>query len=202
VGKAVFGCDALFMEPDADADAQLLDDLDRASAAFAQLVDGVSPDQLTASTPCPGVDVRMLVKHLMEGSRYFAALLTRSQPADTVEPAAESLPVAFRAAAAQMLAAFFLPGIFNEIFDSPVGQASGAELARVRLIELVAHGWDLTRATSQSIEVFPADLCDRALVAARQLVTERGRGRFGEQQPVPGDASSVDQLAAYLGRSP
>jgi uncharacterized protein (TIGR03086 family) len=190
------------MEADADADLQLLDDLDRASAAFARLVDGVLPDQLTASTPCPGVDVRALVQHLIDGSRYFTGLLTRSLPADTTEPAAQSLPVAFRAAAAQMLAAFSRPGIFNEIFDSPVGRASGAELARVRLIELVAHGWDLTRATSQSTEIFPAGLCDRALIAARQIVADHGRGRFGEQQPVSDDASSADQLAAYLGRSP
>src|SRR5215471_657872 len=104
------------MGPNAAADAQLLDDLDRASAVFARLVDGVSPDQLTASTPCLGVDVRMLVQHLIEGSRYFAGLLTRSLPGDTTEPTAESLPVAFRAAAAQMLAAFARPGIFNEIF--------------------------------------------------------------------------------------
>ena len=192
----------LFMAPDADAEVQLLEDLDRAGAAFARLVDGVSRDQLTASTPCPGVDVRVLVQHLIEGSRYFTGLLTRSPPADTTEPTAQSLPVAFRAAAAQMLAAFARPGILTEIFDSPVGRASGAELARVRLIELVAHGWDLTRATSQSMEVFPAGLCDRALLAARQIVADHGRGRFGAQEPVSHDASSADQLAAFLGRSP
>jgi hypothetical protein len=52
------------------------------------------------------------------------------------------------------------------------------------------------------MEVFPAGLCDRALLAARQIVADHGRGRFGAQQPVSHDASSADQLAAFLGRSP
>jgi uncharacterized protein (TIGR03086 family) len=186
----------------AEADqAQLLADLGRASTVFAQLVDAVAPDQLAGPTPCPDVDVRMLVEHLIEGSRYFANLVTGSPTPAGAHPA-EPLPAAFRAAAAQLLTAFSAPGILTRMFESPIGRASGAELADIRLIELVTHGWDLARATGQSMTAFPADLCERTLMIARELYADRTGGRFGAPQPVSDTAPAADRLAAFLGRLP
>jgi uncharacterized protein (TIGR03086 family) len=191
-----------FMSDHAEADqSQLLADLGRASTAFAQLADAVAPAQLAGPTPCPDVNVRMLVEHLIEGSCYFANLLAGS-PASAGAHPAEPLPAAFKAAAAQLLTAFSAPGILTQMFESPIGRASGAELAEVRLIELVTHGWDLARATGQSMTAFPADLCERTLMIARQLYTDRTRGRFGAPQPVSDTAPAADRLAAFLGPSP
>lgn len=181
---------------------QLLADLDRATQIFAQLVDNVRPDQLTAPTPCSDIDTRTLIEHLIEGSRYFAALLTGVRAADrSSEP--EPLPAAFRAASGQMLAAFAAPGQLARDYDSPVGspsgRSSGRRLAKVRLIELVVHGWDLARATHQPMGLFPAVLCEHSLAVARELYTDRGAG-FGPPQPVQETASAVDRLAAFLGR--
>ncbi|MGH2729285.1 MAG: maleylpyruvate isomerase N-terminal domain-containing protein, partial [Actinomycetota bacterium] len=37
-----------------------------------KLVAGVSPDQLSASTPCPGFDVRTLLNHIVGGQLLMA----------------------------------------------------------------------------------------------------------------------------------
>lgn len=186
------------MGSDAEAGQQLLADLERAATAFAQLVGAVGPHQLTAATPCPDVDARTLIEHLIDGSRYFAELLAGPGAADP-GPAPESLLGAFATASRQMQAAFAAPGRLAADFDSPVGRSSGTRLAQVRLIELVVHGWDLARATSQPMTAFPADLCQRTLVIARELYTDRGAA-FGPPQPVPETAPVADKLAAFLGR--
>jgi uncharacterized protein (TIGR03086 family) len=181
---------------------QLLADLDRATQVFAQLVDNVRPDQLAAPTPCPDVDARTLIEHLIEGSWYFTALLTEVRAADRA-PEPEPLPAAFRAASGQMLAAFNVPGRLARDYDPPVGspsgRSSGTRLAKVRLIELVVHGWDLARATGQHVDAFPANLCEHSLSVAHELYTDRGAG-FGSPQPVQETAAAVDKLAAFLGR--
>ena len=187
------------MSADAGADQQqLLADLDRATAAFAKLVDATRPDCLTAPTPCPDVDVRMLIEHLIDGSWYFAELLTGSAVPEQAKTTG-SLPAAFRAASGQMLTAFTAPGRLDLDFDSPVGRSSGTKLAKVRLIELVGHGWDLARATDQPMTAFPADLCERTLAIARELFTEQ-RARFDPPRPVQETAHASDKLAAFLGR--
>ena len=181
---------------------QLLADLDLATQVFAELVDNVRPDQLAAPTPCPDVDTRTLIEHLIEGSWYFAELLTGLRAADrTPEP--EPLPAAFRTASEQMLTAFAAPGRLTRDYDSPVGSPSGrstgARLAKVRLIELVVHGWDLARATGQQMGALPANLCEHSLAVAHELYTDRGAG-FGPPQPIQETAPTVDKLAAFLGR--
>lgn len=110
--------------------------------------------------------------------------------------------MAFCAAADQMRAAFAAPEVLDKTFDAPIGTASGTFFAKVRIIELIAHGWDLARATGQSMHVFPDDLCERALAMSREVYADRTRGRFGDEQPVSADAAAADRLAAFLGRTP
>lgn len=189
------------MGTDPDADWQLLADLDLANASFATLVAGISREQMTAPTPCAGVDVRALVEHLIEGSSYFANLLAERRDPVTLDRT-EDLASAFRTVAAQMQVAFTVPGVLDKMFDSPIGAASGVFLAKVRIIELVMHGWDLARATGQSVDIFPDDLCERTLAMSHEVYADRTRGRFGDEQAVPEDAPAVDKLAAFLGRTP
>jgi uncharacterized protein (TIGR03086 family) len=184
----------------ADRD-QLLADLDTATQVFTELLANVRSDQLTAPTPCPGVDTRTLIEHLIEGSWYFAELL--AGPSTVGRPESDPLAAAFLAASGQMLAAFAAPGRLASYYDSPAGspggRSSGTRLAKVRLIELVVHGWDLARATGQHMGAFPAGLSERSLAVARELYTDRGPG-FGPPQPVSESATAVNRLAAFLGR--
>jgi putative transcriptional regulator len=75
-------------------------------------------------------------------------------------------------------------------------------LARVRVVEVLTHGWDLARATGQSGS-FPDDVAERALAGTRRALTERPQGPgapFAAEVAVPPTSPAVDRLAGFLGR--
>ncbi|MGL5808681.1 MAG: hypothetical protein ACRCYQ_01910 [Nocardioides sp.] len=61
-----------------------------------------------------------------------------------------------------------------------MGSATGAERLRIRLYDLLAHGWDLAQATGQPAEL-PDDVAEESLAFARTQLDDR--------------------LAAFLGRT-
>ncbi|MBW8484539.1 TIGR03086 family metal-binding protein [Actinomadura parmotrematis] len=157
-----------------------IDDLDRTVAAVDRLLAAV-PDW-DAPTPCTGWDVRALAAHLALLNLRFAGLA--GEPAG--EPEGDPL-AAWRASAAALRAAF----------DRP--DADGERLA-LRITDLLAHGWDLARATGRPAGL-PDDLAERSLAFVRERLDGRPRGdAFGPERPAPGDAPAIDRLAAYLGR--
>jgi uncharacterized protein (TIGR03086 family) len=81
----------------------------------------------------------------------------------------------------------------------------GAVAGVVALDELIVHGWDLARATSQPFE------CDAASVEACLDVVEQFSGpgseevrgtAFGPVVAVPADAPALDRLIGLTGRDP
>ena len=63
------------------------------------------------------------------------------------------------------------------------------------------HGWDLAQATGQQYRP-PDELVTAASDFAHGVLDPiRGEGTFGPAQPAPADASAVDALAAYTGRT-
>ena len=59
--------------------------LDRAIATGAAVVAGVGPDQFTAPTPCPEMDVRVLLSHLVGVLDRIAALGNGEDPFSVIE---------------------------------------------------------------------------------------------------------------------
>ena len=107
---------------------------------------------------------------------------------------------AYRRSAASLEAAFARVGVLERNYEGPLGSASGAERLRIRLYDLLAHGWDLAQATGIPIQI-PDELAERSLAFAQgQVSTQPRTGRFAEPQPVDGTASALDRLAAFLGR--
>lgn len=102
--------------------------------------------------------------------------------------------------AAALLAAFIAPGVLEREYQGPPGSATGAQRLQIRLYDLLAHGWDLARATGQLAEL-PDDVAERALAFARVQVSEQTRpGRFGPAHAVDEHASGIERLVAFLGR--
>jgi uncharacterized protein (TIGR03086 family) len=70
----------------------------------------------------------------------------------------------------------------------------------IRLYDLLAHGWDIARATGQDPEL-PVDAAEAALRFARDQVVDDARpGRFEPPQPVAEDAPAIERLVGFLGR--
>jgi uncharacterized protein (TIGR03086 family) len=186
-------------------------DNDRLFAAVQRVVDGIEPDQWTASTPCPDWTVLQLLRHLTNGNVIFAKMATRERapgPITAEERAFDWLgpdPAAgFRDSGTMMHDAFMTPGFLDGRFDTPVmGEQSGTTVVRMRMNELLIHGWDLARATAQPADL-PEDLAEGALMLWQTRLADRPRDGmpFDNPKAVPDDAPAIDRLAAYLGRQP
>jgi uncharacterized protein (TIGR03086 family) len=108
---------------------------------------------------------------------------------------------AYRESRSELIAAFGQPGVLERDFPGPLGTATGLDRLQIRLYDLLAHGWDLAQATGQPVEL-PEDLAEQALAFARvQLSSQSRTGRFDSARSISDDASAIDQLAAFLGRS-
>ncbi|MGH3751697.1 MAG: TIGR03086 family metal-binding protein [Pseudonocardiaceae bacterium] len=178
-----------------------LGQLTRAMSAVGQLIDGIRDDQWSAPTPCTDWTVRDVIYHLVGINLVFVARLNDQTPPERGTDVLGDGPAgAYRDSGVAAQGAFEQPGVLERTYHSPLGAATGAELLHWRIADLLAHGWDLARATGQPAEL-PEDLAEQALFFARvQLATMPRTGRFGPAQPVADDASAIDRLVAFLGR--
>ncbi len=181
----------------------MLADFDQALAATGPIVSGIQPGQWAAATPCPGLDVRAVVGHLVTGHLVFMA---RIQGLPVPDRAGDHLgddpAAAFRRSGQALRQAFGGPGVLSETYQGPLGPVPGVFLVQVRIVELLAHGWDLARATGQPAD-FPAGVVERALAQAREQLAVRPSGPgapFAAEVPVAAGAPGIDRLAGFLGR--
>lgn len=180
----------------------LIGDLARSFNAVGALIAQVRPGRWSAPTPCTDWTVRQLIDHLVGMNRVFTALLAgQAPPQRQAVDHVELDPVgAYRDTAAALLSAFAAPGVLDRTYQGPLGSATGAERLKIRLYDLLAHGWDLAAATGQRAEL-PDDAAERSLAFARTQITEQMRpGRFAPAQPVDQQAPAIERLAAFLGR--
>jgi uncharacterized protein (TIGR03086 family) len=182
---------------------QVVTDLDGALTATEAVVAGIQADQWPMPTPCTELDVRGVLNHLVRGNLLFAAIVRdEPRPVPGTDHLGDDPLAAFQQAAGQLRQAFGAPGVLDSVYPAPFGTGPGAVLALVRTVEVLAHGWDLARATGQPAD-FPDDVAERALAGTRWVLAERPEGPgapFAAEVPVARDAPAVDRLAGFLGR--
>ena len=175
-----------------------VDDLARVLDEFDRMVVAVQADQWEAPTPCTEWNVRDLIDHVIRGNLMFAGALRGDEPR-TVDRS--NMVRAFRAGAADLLAAFRLPGVLDKIVHLPFADVPGSVAVHFRTIECLVHGWDLARATGAKPD-FPVEVAEREIENARAALARFPReGPFAPSQPVADDAPALDRLAALMGRT-
>src|SRR5262249_10844077 len=97
--------------------------------------------------------------------------------------------------------AFSRPGMLEQPYESPWGEVPGAVMVQHVINELLAHGWDLARATGQGTDLAPEAARSALDVLRAWHGHARPGGRYAPPQPAPADANPADRLAAYLGRT-
>jgi uncharacterized protein (TIGR03086 family) len=179
-----------------------LDRLDRSFAAVGELVGAIQPGQWSAPTPCLGWTVHRLVEHLIGKNLMFTAVLA----ADPLPQRGDGMPSdqlghVYRESAAVLLDAFAQPGVLERSYEGPLGAATGAERLKIRLYDLLGHGWDLAEALGRPAAL-PEDAAEASLAFARAdgRAVRPGGGCFGPPQPVADGAPAIVRLAAFLGR--
>jgi uncharacterized protein (TIGR03086 family) len=178
-----------------------LDQLQRSLAAVESLIKAILPEQWSAQTPCEEWEVGRVVEHLVGMNHVFAAILVgEPPPQDRENLRCDAAPQLFRDSAITLLDRFAQPGALDRSYAGPLGSATGSDRLRIRLYDLLAHGWDIAIATGQPVQL-PVDAAKDSLVFAREQISDDARaGRFGPSQPTVDSASAIDQLVAFLGR--
>ncbi|MEV0620617.1 TIGR03086 family metal-binding protein [Nonomuraea sp. NPDC050404] len=184
----------------------VLDDL-------ANVIGATTPAQENAPTPCGGLDVVSLRRHLFGGIEYFTIVLAdpagdrRPDPrAYTGPDDAESLVAAVGELRATVLAAL-ADGIEAVPVKVPAlgGTFTGDRVLSMLLAETVVHGWDLARATGQPWRP-DAAAAERAHALLSEAIRPEFRGGegmpFAPEVPVDADAGPLDRLLGFAGRSP
>ena len=175
----------------------------RAALGTATLIDGTSPDQYGAPTPCADWAVRDLLTHLIAGNVKYVEIgrgkeWARGAPDVVLD---EDPGGMYRRTMDAMLEAWALPGVLDRDTALPVGRGRAESALYLHLGETLVHGWDLARATGQRSQ-WDAEVVEASLAQFRGwLPPQRPPGSpFSDAKPVGADASPIDHLAAYLGR--
>ncbi|MEU5875551.1 TIGR03086 family metal-binding protein [Glycomyces sp. NPDC047369] len=177
--------------------------------ATVDLVDGA--ERLDLPTPCTGWDLGRLVAHMTGQNLGFAA----AARGDDFEPRTwaevPSTPAAFRASAAEVLAAFAAEGAADRDWSILAGadrevRVPGRTAIGFHFIDYVVHAWDVGVALGRP-PVFERPLLEAVLPLALE-VPATGPSRTGPYAPfapaviAAADADPMDELLAYLGRDP
>src|SRR3954470_19033351 len=120
-----------------------IDDLAAALARGAEIIAAVRIDRYGAPTPCPEMDVRALINHMVAGNRMFAAT-ARGEELDASIFGEDLLgddPVAaYLASADAAIEAWTRPGVMDETLG--FAGMPGNLVVRLHLTEELVHGWD------------------------------------------------------------
>jgi uncharacterized protein (TIGR03086 family) len=188
-------------------------DLGPAAREMARLIEGVRDDQLGAATPCPRYTLGDLLQHVRGLAEAFTLAARKQQPAGGSKPPPQGdtslLAADWRAETdvwlSRLVDAWSEPAAWEGTTWIAGFQAPASAVGVTAANELVAHGWDVARASGQQLV-----LDDAALAPSREFVammsgpgSEQARGdAFGPALPVREGASGLDQVIAGNGRDP
>jgi uncharacterized protein (TIGR03086 family) len=180
--------------------------LDYQRGALRDLVANVTPDQLSAPTPCTDWDVRGLISHFVGGAGMFAAAFSGEQlDIDPDAPMPDLVgddPLgAFDGAIGAFDQAIDEPGAIDRMVVLPFGTLPGPSVLELLKFDLLVHCWDLATATGQRFDP-PADAVEHALQTAQTMIAPELRGGpFGAEVKAPADAAPIERLVAFTGRA-
>jgi uncharacterized protein (TIGR03086 family) len=186
-------------------------DLESATGALTDIVDGVTDEQLNRPTPCTESSVGDLIDHLDGLSMAFTAAAAKVLPeGGSRGPSADGsrLGPDWRERVPERLttlaAAWRDEGAWMGMTQAGGIDVPGEVAGIIALNEIIVHGWDIAVASDQRLRWEPA-LVQAANVFMRSAVARHPEGTpglFGPSVPVPEGAPLLDQLIGLTGRHP
>jgi uncharacterized protein (TIGR03086 family) len=172
--------------------------------ALNDLVDTIEVEQLGAPTPCTEFTVHDVLDHMIVlGTAFGYAFRGETPPAVTAPAVYGRVPAAeLRDTMDRLLGAVRSEGALERILDTPLGPMDGETFARVVALDGLLHGWDLAVATGRTFRVDPDVVAAAADLATGALTDDvRATGKFGPATSPPANASPLEALAAFSGRT-
>jgi uncharacterized protein (TIGR03086 family) len=177
------------------------------TVAIRNLIAGTSPDQMDNVTPCDNWKTRDLINHLVGGAHMFgAAFKGQSMETDPGAPAPDLLgddPVAAWDGAIQAFTdGADVPGALDKEIALPFANLPGTVVLELLKFDVLVHAWDLAQATNQPFSP-PDDVVEPAMGAAQMIINPESRNgdSFAAESTPPSDATPIERLAAFTGRS-
>ncbi|HJD83497.1 TIGR03086 family metal-binding protein [Kitasatospora aureofaciens] len=179
------------------------------AAAVATAVAAAVPAgaRLDAPTPCGEFDTRALINHwVLYTSHGLEHRAHRTELPEALSSRDFTADADWRAAYAAQLeravAAWGEPAAWEGDVDLGGSPVPAVGIARMLILELVLHGWDVARAVGTEIEVD-----DELALLVEEIVEEnaelyRQYAGFAETVSVPADASAWERALAASGRDP
>lgn len=178
----------------------------RASAEFAARVHRAG-DRWAAPTPCPGWDVRALVRHLVEEERWAPPLLAGATIEEVGDRFAGDLLGADPAAAVDRAAPAAVAAVESEdaltrTVHLSFGDVPGREYVMQLAADHLVHAWDLGQALGEEPVLDPEAVDAVRAWFGPVAPLYRSAGAIGPPVAVPAGAGPQDELLAMFGRSP
>ena len=170
-----------------------------AEAALAMLqpiLRNLTPEDQPKPTPCTDFTCHELAEHLLMSLGQIGAMAG----ATVTNPEEGSLENRVSVVAGQAIGAWRkvdLDGTVPGPGGSPMPAAFAASILPV---ELALHGWDLAQSSGQTVHISD-ELVDYLRGLAEKLVPGGRGSSFGDEVAPIEDASALDRLAAYAGRT-
>ena len=168
------------------------------------IVHGTSPADFDYPTPCPEWNARALVNHIIGVVKIASDAATTGE--GDISILEQDNIGADHAASYDAAARTAVDGWKQRGTDGSVKMFIGEMPVPVALhivtSDVIVHGWDLARATGQTID-WNQTIAEDRLATAKQMLKPEMRGDFfGPEVPAPAGADSMTQLVAFFGRQP
>lgn len=168
-----------------------------ALAVLQPVLRNLTADDMPKPTPCPYFTCHELAEHLL-ASLDQLSVMAGATPARLESGSLENRVSVTAGQAIDAWRSVDLSGTVPGPGGSPM---PAGFLAAVLPVELALHGWDLAQASSQSLHISD-ELVDYLRELAEEIVPG-GRGSTFADEVIPTeDATPIDRLAAYAGRTP
>ncbi|MFE4398641.1 MULTISPECIES: TIGR03086 family metal-binding protein [Streptomycetaceae] len=182
--------------------------LARAASAAAAVATAVPADQpLDAPTPCTEFDTRALINHwVLYTSHGLEHRARRVELPEELGARDFTVDADWRSGYAAQLeravAAWADPAAWEGDVDLGGAPVPAVGIARMLVLELLLHGWDVARATGGRIGVDEELALLAGEIVAENAELYRRYAGFAESVALPEDASAWDRALAASGRDP
>ncbi len=171
---------------------------DAVLAALQPMLRRLTAEDRPKQTPCADLTCHGVAEHLFGSLTQLGAMAG----ATVVNPEEGSLENRISVMADGAIAAWRGVDLDGTV-PGPGGREMPAAIGASLLpVELLLHGWDIAQGAGRELRVSDEVVAYVRVLAEGVVPSGRPRGAFADEVPPPDDASALDRLAAYAGRTP
>jgi len=182
----------------APAQLDLLSSADATLAVLQGVLRNLTTEDRTKQTPCAEFDCHALVEHLFGSLTGVGAMAGIA----VTNPEQGSLENRVADMAAQTIEAWRRRGVEGTVPGPGDGEMPAAVGASILSLEFLLHAWDFAQASGQRLQVSDEVVAYVQTLAAPIIPPGRARGAFADEVTPPADATPLQRLVAFSGRTP